>query len=236
MQILYNLTKKYWFAFREIWKKQIKGGYFVLVINCPPLLTFFTLCGFFSLRHLRMSISVVLTQPGCGRRQETQRISGSDDSVSPACKVCTHTIQCCSPIQQCQAYTRPVCKVTDSVSATNNKKKISWLIRVKSWFCSFQALNIKKKCDPPFLLFFVTFVLKLTTGRWTSQNALSWLSKIFLSALSFFLSILSAEERQAAHTESTHLWNIRSHTMNQSLEWWYSLVKNTRGYTTDRLI
>lgn len=29
-------------------------------------LTFFTLWGFFSLRHLRMSISVVLTQPGCG--------------------------------------------------------------------------------------------------------------------------------------------------------------------------
>lgn len=35
--------------------------------------TFFTLCGFFSLRHLRMSISVVLTQPGCGRQQETWR-------------------------------------------------------------------------------------------------------------------------------------------------------------------
>jgi len=34
-----------------------------------PLLTFFTLCGFLSLRHLRMSISVVLTQPGCGRRR-----------------------------------------------------------------------------------------------------------------------------------------------------------------------
>lgn len=29
-------------------------------------LTFFTLWGFLSLRHLRMSISVVLTQPGCG--------------------------------------------------------------------------------------------------------------------------------------------------------------------------
>lgn len=29
-----------------------------------------------------------------------------------------------------------------------------------------------------------------TTGRWTSQKALSWLSRIFLSVLSFFLSIL----------------------------------------------
>lgn len=33
----------------------------------------------------------------------------------------------------------------------------------------------------------------LTTGRWTSQKALSWLSRIFLSALSFFLSILWTE-------------------------------------------
>lgn len=35
----------------------------------------------------------------------------------------------------------------------------------------------------------------LTTGRWTSQNALSWLSRIFLSALSFFLSILASAKR-----------------------------------------
>lgn len=31
---------------------------------------------------------------------------------------------------------------------------------------------------------------RLTTGLWTSQKALSWLSRIFLSVLSFFLSIL----------------------------------------------
>lgn len=31
----------------------------------------------------------------------------------------------------------------------------------------------------------------LTTGLWTSQNALSWLSRIFLSILSLFLSTLS---------------------------------------------
>lgn len=40
---------------------------------------------------------------------------------------------------------------------------------------------------------------RLTTGRWTSQKALSWLSRIFLSILSFFLSILqmrSASLRQ----------------------------------------
>lgn len=32
--------------------------------------------------------------------------------------------------------------------------------------------------------------VRLTTGLWTSQKALSWLSRIFLSILSFFLSIL----------------------------------------------
>lgn len=42
-----------------------------------PRLTFFTLWGFFSLRHLRMSISVVFTQPGCGRRKRTECVRAS---------------------------------------------------------------------------------------------------------------------------------------------------------------
>lgn len=43
-------------------------------------LTFFTLWGFFSLRHLRMSISVVLTQPGCGGWGVGGRTGCSDSS------------------------------------------------------------------------------------------------------------------------------------------------------------
>lgn len=35
----------------------------------------------------------------------------------------------------------------------------------------------------------------LTTGLWTSQNALSWLSRIFLSILSLFLSTLSTSQQ-----------------------------------------
>lgn len=58
--------------------------------QCVQSVTFFTLCGFFSLRHLRMSISVVLTQPGCGRQQKWQSVSVSDDTqslsvLSPRC-------------------------------------------------------------------------------------------------------------------------------------------------------
>lgn len=91
------------------------------------LLTFLTLCGFLSLRHLRMSISVVLTQPGCGRRQETECVCGSDNSVSPACMICArpHTIRCCCFIQQCHAHTRLICKETKSDSASHNKSALS---------------------------------------------------------------------------------------------------------------
>ena len=48
----------------------------------------------------------------------------------------------------------------------------------------------------------------LTTGRWTSQKALSWLSRIFLSVLSFFLSIL--------HTRSVGERNVDG---SQAAEW-----------------
>lgn len=55
--------------------------------------------------------------------------------------------------------------------------------------CLFDLFNSNKDAntathptlDPP---------LTHTTGRWTSQKARSWLSRIFLSVLSFFLSIL----------------------------------------------
>lgn len=73
--------------------------------------------------------------------------------------------------------------------------------------------------DSAFLFFFSW----LTTGRWTSQNALSWLSRIFLSALSFFLSILSTEEMSHSCREHMPLkyqvkgneWDprIKSHTL-----------------------
>lgn len=40
----------------------------------------------------------------------------------------------------------------------------------------------------------------LTTGLCTSQKALSWLSRIFLSVLSFFLSILHMRSVRVRHT------------------------------------
>lgn len=93
-------------------------------------LTFFTLCGFFSLRHLRMSISVVLTQPGCGRQQQTKHVSGSDKTVSPACIVYTcaaHTIRCWCSIEQRHTHKRLLCKLTGTKSdcATNNTTRLS---------------------------------------------------------------------------------------------------------------
>lgn len=41
---------------------------------------------------------------------------------------------------------------------------------------------------------------RLTTGLWTSQKALSWLSRIFLSVLSFFLSILQMSSVSVRNT------------------------------------
>lgn len=65
---------------------------------------------------------------------------------------------------------------------------------------------------PPSPLWFL-----LTTGRWTSQNALSWLSRIFLSALSFFLSILPTEETDHSYTEPRPLkYPIKQHKLNKS--------------------
>lgn len=99
-------------------------------------LTFFTLCGFFSLRHLRMSISVVLTQPGCGRRQETECVSGSDNNVSPVRIVCVSLFSSATLTKDSYAkWPNLILLVTT--------KQGSQLNSVESWICSFQALNAK---------------------------------------------------------------------------------------------
>lgn len=107
--------------------------------NTCVCLTFFTLWGFLSLRHLRMSISVVLTQPGCGRG--------------------ARHLDCWSRLSLFKIHSVPAPR-------------------------------------RPLIIFAFAPLRSLTTGRWTSQNALSWLSRIFLSALSFFLSILPSQGKR----------------------------------------
>lgn len=193
-----------------------------------PFLTFFTLCGFFSLRHLRMSISVVLTQPGCGRRQEAESVSGSYNSISPACMVCAcpHTMKCWflfsnATLAQGSDAWRP------NLVLLLTTKQLFLLNIVWSNICCFQALNTKIVLFYWFisisaLLFYLT-LLSLSFSpdsppadgrpRMPSPGCPESSS---LPCPSFCRSC--QQRKWAAHAESTCLWNIRSKVINETPE------------------